>query len=68
MHPVPRVSSVIYVDSFDIDWTNPHPSALHHPHEFVYASHLMRPGWLLVVDDDAGTWWGEGMYTRDHLD
>ena len=60
--------NLIYLDSFDIDWAIPHPSALHHLHEFVYAWHLLRPGGLLVVDDDAGPGRGKGMYIRDHLD
>ena len=63
-----RSFHLIYLDSFNIDWDNPHPSALHHLHEFVYAWHLLRPGGMLVVDDDAGPGCGKGMYIRDHLE
>lgn len=62
-----RLMHLIYLDSYDIDWNDPHPSALHHLQEFVHAWHLLRPGGLLVVDDDLGPGRGKGMYIRDHL-
>jgi SAM-dependent methyltransferase/glycosyltransferase involved in cell wall biosynthesis len=58
---------LVYLDSFDIDWTNPHPSALHHLQEFVHAWRLLRPGGVLVIDDDLRPDCGKGMYVRDHL-
>jgi hypothetical protein len=27
---VPGMVQLLYLDSFDLQWTNPHPSALHH--------------------------------------
>lgn len=62
-----QLMHLIYLDSYDINWSDPHPSALHHLHEFVHAWQLLRPGGLLVVDDDVGPSRGKGMYIRDHL-
>ena len=59
---------LIYLDSYDIDWNEPRPSALHHLHEFVHAWHVLRPGGLLVIDDDRGPGAGKGMYVRDHME
>jgi hypothetical protein len=46
-----RHIDVLYLDSFDIDFTNPHPSALHHMKELVAISTLIGPQTLVVVDD-----------------
>jgi len=42
---------VLYLDSYDLDLSNPHPSALHHMKEFLAVSPLIGPETLVVVDD-----------------
>jgi hypothetical protein len=42
---------VLYLDSFDIDFTNPHPSAFHHVKELLAISPLIGSRTLVVVDD-----------------
>jgi hypothetical protein len=42
---------VLYLDSFDVDFSNPHPSAMHHMKELVAVSRLIGPETLVVVDD-----------------
>ena len=52
-NPLPgfRYIDVLYLDSLDIDFANPHPSALHHMKELVAISTLIGPQTLVVVDD-----------------
>jgi hypothetical protein len=42
---------VLYLDSFDVDFANPHLSAMHHIKELVAVSALIGPDTLVVVDD-----------------
>jgi len=42
---------VLYLDSVDVDMSNPHVSALHHMKELVAASRLIGQETLVVVDD-----------------
>jgi len=44
-------ADLLYLDSYDVDFDAPHPSALHHMKELVAASRLIGPGTLVVVDD-----------------
>jgi hypothetical protein len=53
----------LYLDSMDIDWNNPHPSALHHLKELCAAAPLLKPGSLVFVDDNQAQI-GKGMYVR----
>ena len=43
----------LYLDSFDLDWRNPHPAALHHLHELCAIMPLLASGTLVMVDDTA---------------
>lgn len=42
---------LLYLDSFDLDWGNPAPSAAHHLKELAAISAAVRPDTLVVVDD-----------------
>jgi hypothetical protein len=42
---------LLYLDSMDVDFFDPHPSALHHIKELLAASSLIGPQTLVVVDD-----------------
>jgi len=63
---VPRID-LLYLDSYDIDWNNPHPSALHHLNELCAASPMLVEGSLIFVDDNRGDV-GKGMYVRQYLE
>lgn len=47
---------LLYLDSFDLDWRNPHPSALHHLLELCAVMPLLARGTLVVVDDSPRQW------------
>lgn len=42
---------ICYLDSWDVDWEDPDPSAEHGLREWRAIEPLMRPGSLLIVDD-----------------
>ncbi|MBI1943063.1 MAG: hypothetical protein HYS35_05295 [Betaproteobacteria bacterium] len=44
---------LLYLDSYDLDWRNPHPAALHHLHELCAVMPLLAGGTLVMVDDTA---------------
>ncbi|MCW4584341.1 hypothetical protein [Gluconacetobacter entanii] len=44
-------ASLIYLDSFDLDLSDPIPSATHHAMEVMAARNLMGPGTILCIDD-----------------
>ena len=48
--PNPGVS-LVYLDSWDVDWTNPLPSSLHGFSEFMEILYFFTPGSLLLIDD-----------------
>jgi predicted O-methyltransferase YrrM len=56
----------LYLDSFDVDWQNAFPSALHHLKEFCAAAPLLHSGALIVVDDNVNGV-GKGMYISDFM-
>ena len=43
--------SMFYLDSFDVDWRYPYPSAAHHLKELVATNRLLNEDTLVVVDD-----------------
>ena len=62
---------LLYLDSFDLDWRNPHPSALHHLHELCAIMPRLASGSLVVVDDSPRSlamarFKGKNMIVRDH--
>lgn len=59
---------LIYLDSFDVDFENPHPSAMHHIFELLSVLHKnTQPGTLIAIDDhDGGR--GKGKYIAQYLD
>jgi hypothetical protein len=48
-----RTIDLVYLDSFDLDWNDPLPSSLHHLKELCVLLPKLRPGALIVVDDNA---------------
>ena len=47
--------SMFYLDSFDIDWRYPYPSAAHHLKELTAISKTLNKDTLVVVDDSPAT-------------
>jgi hypothetical protein len=60
------VVDLLYLDSCDLDWSNPHPSALHHLKELCAAAPVLKPGSLVFADDNSGGI-GKGMYVAEFL-
>lgn len=58
---------LLYLDSYDFDPANPHPSSLHHLKELAAAQKNLRPGSIIAVDDNHPDGVGKGMYVRDYL-
>lgn len=57
-------AQLIYLDSFDLDTANPHPSALHHLFELAAIFGRLAPGTLLVVDDCVNDEVGKHKYVK----
>ena len=47
---------LLYLDSYDLEWRNPHPSSLHHLLELCAVMPLLARGTLVVVDDSPRQW------------
>jgi len=41
----------LYLDSYDVDFSNPLPSAQHHLNEFNAVKHLLHKGSIVLIDD-----------------
>jgi hypothetical protein len=48
-----RSIDLLYLDSYDLDWGNPVPSAVHHLKELVSIISMVNPRTLVVIDDSA---------------
>jgi hypothetical protein len=57
----------VYLDSYDIDWSKPHPSAMHHIKELIAVRPMLQEGTLIVVDDHRHPI-GKGMYVYDFFE
>ena len=44
-------ADVIYLDSYDLDWYNPHPSAMHGLNEYLALLPSYKKNTLLLIDD-----------------
>lgn len=64
-HPANRIH-LLYLDSYDVDFGNLHPSAKHHLEEVCTAMHLLSQKALVVVDDSPNQG-GKGLYVIDFL-
>lgn len=50
-----RTIDLLYLDSYDVDWAYPTPSAVHHLKELVSIVGALRADTLVVVDDAPST-------------
>ena len=48
---IQKNASLIYLDSWDVDWLDPLPSAIHGLNEFMTIYPYISPGTLLLIDD-----------------
>lgn len=53
----------LYLDSYDLDFLNPHPSSLHHLMEFLRLEAIINPESTLVVVDDTPL---DGRYIQEY--
>ena len=56
----------VLIFTFDVDFRNPHVSALHHLKELTTVYSKLKPGCLIVVDDNHNGL-GKGQYVADFL-
>ena len=63
---------LVYLDSYDIERDNPHPSQLHHIKELCSLMKNIRKGTILIVDDHDAFFTqgriGKGNYVKDYMD
>ena len=65
-----KTIDLLYLDSYDFDGENPHPSSLHHIFELLSIKQGLRPGSLIAVDDNFehnGQWMGKGAYVAQWM-
>ena len=63
---------LFYLDSYDVKWASPLPSAEHHLKEFHAIEKYMKPGVVLAIDDNSfllegNQRTGKGMLVYQHL-
>lgn len=66
-----RGIDVLYLDSYDIDIKNWHPSAQHHIYELLAIKKALKPGTLIAVDDNLiidGAHIGKGTYVAEFME
>ena len=56
----------LYLDSLDVDWNDPRPSALHHLKELCAAAPMLSRGAIVFVDDNAENS-GKPLYVKDYM-
>jgi hypothetical protein len=63
---------LVYLDSYDIERTNPHPSQLHHIKELCSIMKNLSRGTIIIVDDHDAFFTsgeiGKGTYVMEYLD
>jgi len=50
IHPIKHID-LLYLDSFDVDFDEPHESAMHHMKELLAATPMISPSTLILIDD-----------------
>jgi len=63
---------LFYLDSYDVKWADDHASAAHHLQEFQVIEPHLKPGSIVVIDDnsrfrDSNQRTGKGHYIADYL-
>jgi len=57
---------LLYLDSYDVDFSNPLPSANHHLNEFNAVKHLLHKGSIVLIDDTpvSADWYDDADSTK----
>lgn len=63
-----RYVDLLYLDSFDLDHDNTHPSSLHHLMELTAIMPSLRTGSMICVDDNVSLEVGKGKYVKQYMD
>lgn len=58
---------LLYLDSYDLDWDNPIPSALHHMKELCAIISKLKKGCIIFIDDNKNNV-GKGQFVSNFLD
>lgn len=58
---------LLYLDSFDFDMNNPHPSSMHHIMELLAIWQSCDVGTIIAVDDNFENGLGKGKYVRQFM-
>ena len=58
---------LLYLDSYDLDWNNPIPSALHHMKELCAIIPKLKKGCIILIDDNNNNV-GKGQFVANFLD
>ena len=58
---------LLYLDSYDLDWNNPIPSALHHMKELCAIISKLKKGCIILIDDNNNNI-GKGQFVSNFLD
>jgi hypothetical protein len=58
---------LLYLDSYDLDPSDPHPSSMHHIYELLAVSKRLKNGTMIVVDDNLNDEIGKGKYIADYF-
>jgi hypothetical protein len=67
LHKFSNKIDLLYLDSYDLDPENPHPSSMHHIYELLAVSKCLKKGTMIVVDDNLSEEIGKGKYIADYL-
>lgn len=62
-----RPIDLLYLDSFDVERANPHPSSLHHIKELAAAMDKLQTGSIVMVDDWISDDVAKGRYVADFM-
>lgn len=57
---------LLYLDSYDLDWSNPHPSSFHHIKELLAIKSKVLNNTIIVVDDNNKNA-GKGRYIDEFM-
>jgi len=58
---------LLYLDSYDLDPANPHPSSIHHIYELLAVSKCIKNDTMIVVDDNLSEEIGKGKYIENYF-
>jgi hypothetical protein len=66
-YPFEKAPDLLYLDSFDLDTNDPHPSALHHVKELLAVIRHLNEETIIVIDDNITDDVAKGKYVNDFM-